>query len=561
MSVRPVSLSGPKGRINNMVDYIDGAAFRQMLLYAAASIQAQKQMVNDLNVFPVPDGDTGTNMSLTMSAAAAELKKHTPQEVGKAAEIAAGALLRGARGNSGVILSLLFRGFSRALKDKAVIDGREFAAALGDGVAAAYNAVMKPAEGTILTVSRRSAKQAAEEAEKNPAAEAVLDETVRAAKIALAETIHQNPVLKKAGVIDAGGKGYVIILEGMLSALRGEAVPVAEAAAPEKERADFAEISGADIRFGYCTEFIAARRTQKSIPLLREFLNRMGDSLVLVDDEEILKVHVHTNNPGAVLEEALTYGPLLTVKVENMREQHSGLLREAGEETAPERRIAPPEKKYGFVSVCAGDGIAAVFRDLGCDGIISGGQTMNPSTEDILKEIDRTPAEIVYVLPNNKNIIMTAQQCQPLSDKRVVVLPTRTIPQGIAAMLAAETEADEETNTAEMTEAFGRVKTLQVTYAARDSVFDGFSINEHDYLALTDEGLFGTDKDLAALFARLAAHIAENPVEFITIYYGENVTAEDAARVSDQFTAACPGAEVSLLEGGQPVYYYMISVE
>lgn len=544
-----------------MREYIDGAAFCQMVLYAAASISSQKQTVNDLNVFPVPDGDTGTNMSLTMGAAAAELEKHTPQEIGKAAELAADALLRGARGNSGVILSLLFRGFSRALKDKSTIDGRDFAAALGDGVAAAYNAVMKPAEGTILTVSRCSAKRAAESAETNPAVEYVLEETIRTANTALDETINQNPVLKKAGVIDAGGKGFVIILEGMLAALRGEPLPQTEETAPEKKRADFSGFSKEDITFGYCTEFIASRKTGKSVPQLREFLNKMGNSLVLVDDDKIIKVHVHTNNPGAVLEEALTYGPLLTVKVENMRQQHSEILEEAADEPQPERIVAPPEKKYGFVSVCAGDGIAAVFNDLGCDGIISGGQTMNPSTEDILKEIDRTPAEIVYVLPNNKNIIMTAQQCLPLTEKHVVVLPTRTVPQGIAAMLAVNADADEETNTAEMTKAFGHVKTIQITYAARDSVFDGFSISEKDYIALLDDALFGTDKDLSSLLSRLASHIGDGSAEFITIYYGEHVSAEDAAAVSDQFTAACPGAEVSLLEGGQPVYYYLISVE
>ena len=551
-----------------MKDFIDGAAFCQMVLYAAASISLHKQAVNDLNVFPVPDGDTGTNMSLTMGAAAAELKKYAPEDIGKSAELAAGALLRGARGNSGVILSLLFRGFSRALKDKTAIDGKEFAAALGDGVAAAYNAVMKPAEGTILTVSRMAAKKAAEAAEADASMESVLTETISAAAAALEETVEQNPVLKKAGVIDAGGKGFVLILEGMLSALQGRPLPQAQEAPARKRQADFSDFSKEDILFGYCTEFIASRETKKPVSQLREFLSRTGDSLVLAEDDQIIKVHVHTNNPGAILEEAMTYGPLLTVKVENMRQQHTEIMEEAEgkpssaqPEPRRDRLVSFPEKRYGFVSVCAGEGISSVFQDLGCDGIVKGGQTMNPSTEDILKEIDRTPAETVYVLPNNKNIIMTAQQCLPLTEKHIVVLPTKTIPQGITAMLSVDADADEETNTAEMTEAFQRVKTIQITYAARDSVFDGSAISEKDYIALIDNALFGTDKDLSALFSRLVSHIAAEPSEFITIYYGEHVAEADALAVSQQFSNACPSAEVSLLNGGQPVYYYLISVE
>ena len=550
-----------------MIQTIDGASFQRMIIHGAAAINAQKEKVNELNVFPVPDGDTGTNMSLTIGAAAAELKKQTPATVGQAASINANALLRGARGNSGVILSLLVRGVSRSLKDNTAIDGAELAAALNEGVSAAYGAVMKPVEGTILTVSRLSAVRATEAAAENSAVDYVLEETIKEGHKALAETINQNPVLKKAGVVDAGGMGYLMILQGMLDCLNGLPLPEAEAeetAAPVRERADFGVFSTEEITFGYCTEFICSRDNDKDPQALRAFLDGMGDSLVLVDDEDIIKVHVHTNHPGRVLEEALTYGALQTVKIENMRNQHNEILAEeiaaaaAGQDAG--RSVAAPERKYGYVAVCAGDGLAAVFGDLGVDGIISGGQTMNPSTEDILREIDRTPAEIVYVLPNNKNIIMAAQQCVDLcEEKQVIVLPTATVPQGIAAMLAADPDSDEPANTQAMTEAFRRVHTSQVTYAARDSEFDGFHIQEGDYLALQENQLFGTEKDLTVLLNALAHAQPQQEAEFITLFYGEDVSEEDAQQALEVFAAACPNAEVSLLSGGQPVYYYMIS--
>ena len=383
-----------------MRDTIDGASFQRMVIHAAASINSRKQEINELNVFPVPDGDTGTNMSLTISTAAAEMKKKAASTVGEAAAMNASALLRGARGNSGVILSLLFRGFSKAVKDKETIDGRDLAVALDWGVAAAYKAVMKPAEGTILTVSRLSAAQAAATARENNSAEAVLQAAIDEGHVALDNTINQNPVLKKAGVVDAGGKGFLVILQGMLDELRGEPMPESadeSASAAPKDRADFESFSTEEIKFGYCTEFICSRDNKKKDPeALRGFLNALGDSLVLVEDDDIIKVHVHTNHPGKVLEEALTYGALQTVKIENMRNQHSEILEEAAQAPAQEEhKAAAPEKPYGFVAVCAGEGVAAVFRDLGADGIISGGQTMNPSTEDILREVDKTPARCV----------------------------------------------------------------------------------------------------------------------------------------------------------------------
>lgn len=547
-----------------MVQNIDAAAFQRMVIHAAAAINAQKQPINDLNVFPVPDGDTGTNMSLTIGAAALEMKKNRYDTVGQAAQGAASALLRGARGNSGVILSLLFRGFAKAIKEKDIMDGRDLALALDFGVSAAYKAVMKPAEGTILTVSRLAAARAAGYAREDDNLEAVLEAAIQEGQAALADTINQNPVLKKAGVVDAGGKGFLVILQGMLDELRGVPIPeAAEESEAPADKAEFGAFSTEEIKFGYCTEFICSRDTKKDPELLRSFLNNLGDSLVLVDDDDIIKVHVHTNDPGLVLQEALTYGALLKVKIENMREQHTEILEEAEhaqQESAPVK--AAPEKKFGYVAVCAGAGLEDVFRDLGVDGLVGGGQTMNPSTEDILKEIDATPAEIVYVLPNNKNIIMAAQQCVALcEDKKVVVLQTKTIPQGIAAMLAADHDATEEDNTSSMTEAFERVYTSEITYAARDSDFDGFAIKQGDYLALEEHQLFGTDRDLDVLLYRLARSERHQEAEFISVFYGEDVTEEQAKRTEKIFAEACPNAEVSLLYGGQPVYYYMISAE
>ena len=547
-----------------MIDIIDGALFQRMVVHAAASINAQKQSINELNVFPVPDGDTGTNMSLTIGTAAAEAKKKPATTVAQAAATNASALLRGARGNSGVILSLLFRGVSKALKDHDTADGVALATALHEGVSAAYKAVMKPAEGTILTVSRLAAKAAAEAAQEQNSAEHVLEAAIAHGQEALAETINQNPVLKKAGVVDAGGKGFLIILQGMLDEMRGIPAPQGgEDDTPKaKDKADFATFETGDITFGYCTEFICSRDTKKDPEALRGFLNALGDSLVLVDDDEIIKVHVHTNHPGRVLEEALTYGALLTVKIENMREQHTEILEEAKETQEEEPGIVPAEKKYGVVAVCAGGGLASVFRDLGVDGIISGGQTMNPSTEDILREIARTPAETVFVLPNNKNIIMAAQQCVGLIEGReVVVIPTRTVPQGISTLLVMDPEGQVQDNVDAMTEAMSHVHTSEVTYAARNSDFDGFAIQEGDYMALSDGQLFGTAKSMEELLENLAQAETQQNAEFINIFYGEDVDEESAGKALALFQRLCPNAEITLLSGGQPVYYYMISAE
>ncbi len=561
------------------MDRIDGTTFQRMILHATAAIDAQKQSINDLNVFPVPDGDTGTNMTLTLSSAAAEARKNPIRSIGKAASSNASALLRGARGNSGVILSLLFRGVARGLRDRDEAGAADFARALQDGVDAAYKAVMKPTEGTILTVSRVASAAAAEQAEKSAGMEEMLESAILAGQGALSETIHQNPVLEKAGVVDAGGKGFLVILQGMLDELRGLPMPArAEDARPAQERADFSALSGADITFTFDTVFIV-RKDERSRDLapFRAYLGSIGDSLVIGEDDEAFKVHVHTDTPGAALSEAQKYGVLELAKIENMRTQYEDMaagrkpqstddldMAEAALESAAERQQSAPagEKKFGAVAVCAGDGMAALFRDLGADGVVSGGQTMNPATEDILREIERIPAGVVYVLPNNKNIIMAAQQCEKLvEDKRVVVLPTRTVPQGVSAMLSLDPEGEEADNTAAMTEALSHVTTTEITYAARSSTFDGVMIAQGDYMALTDGQLFGVERVLSDLLVRLtmARHIQE--AEFVNIYYGQDVPRADAEAARDLFTMACPTAEVTLLAGGQPVYYYLISAE
>ena len=562
-----------------MIQTIDGIQFKHMVLHGAAAITLQKQKINDLNVFPVPDGDTGTNMSLTIGTAATELRKGDTHDLGQAASTTASALLRGARGNSGVILSLLFRGLSKALKGHETADAALLAAAMQEGVASAYGAVMKPAEGTVLTVSRLAAKRAVEAAEENNDVDFILAEAIRVGYDVLAQTTDMNPVLKKAGVVDAGGKGYLLILDGMLSELRGEPMPETEAGEPKEEKADFAAMAAEDITFAFDTVFIV-RKAMADISLepLRTYLNSIGDSLVIGEDDEAFKVHVHTNIPGSALNEAQKYGTLELAKIENMRTQADDLAAgkhvqstddldavEAELESAPAEEtpaVAAPEKKYGFLAVCAGDGLAAVFRDLGADGVVSGGQTMNPSTESILEGVNRIPAETVFVLPNNGNIIMAAQQCAALTEKQVVVIPTKTVPQGITAMMNVDFDApDAQSITDTMTEALTSVTTAQITYAARDSDFDGFAIKEGDYLALEEGKLFGTDSSLDTLLHKLAEDAAGREASFISLYFGEDVTEADAQKAGALFEELCPEAEVAVLSGGQPVYYYIISME
>ena len=543
-----------------MKQIIYGADLRRMIISAAASIEIHKQQLNDLNVFPVPDGDTGTNMSMTINAAASDLRKTEDPNLDKAAKTAASAMLRGARGNSGVILSLLFRGLSKRLKGVEVADGVMWAEALQEGVDAAYKAVMKPAEGTILTVARLAAAKAREAAQENNHIEFVHEAALEEAKIALAGTTDMNPVLKKANVVDAGGKGWVFALEAMLSSMQGNDVIVPEgmAGAEARESADFSDFDTDDITFTYCTEFIIQRENDNDPDKLREFLSSLGDSLVLVDDEEIIKVHVHTNDPGKALHEAIDYGSFVTVKIENMRLQHTEKVMTENEK---EPKIAEPEKALGVVSVCAGAGLADVFSNLGTDGIISGGQTMNPSTQDILEAVNKVPAETVFVLPNNKNIIMAAEQVDALTPKKVIVIPSKTVPQGVTAMLNFNPEGSIEENVEAMTECLATVDTMQITYAARNSDFDGYDIHEGDYLALYGSALFGTSQDIKVLLKSLAQKVRDDGKEYVTIYYGADVKEKHAQKTADLFAEICPDADVNLLYGGQPVYYYMISAE
>lgn len=549
-----------------MTRTIDGALFRRMLLSAAAAVELHRQPINELNVFPVPDGDTGTNMSMTLNAAADELRKHSGLTLTKYADSVASAMLRGARGNSGVILSLLFRGIGKSLKGLESCDGIQLAAALQNGVEAAYKAVMKPTEGTILTVARVSAADAADAAEE--CFEAALEIAVNSARAALAETVHQNPVLEKAGVVDAGGKGWLYVLEAMLSVARGEDIVLPDGMEQTKEQADFTEFDTEEITFAFDTVFIV-RKAYEDIDLtpLRAYLDTIGDSIVIGEDDEAFKVHVHTNIPGDALTEAQKYGALELAKIENMQMQHDDLAagRQARstddleqEEEAP---IAPAEKKYGIVSVCAGEGLASVFRELGADRIIQGGQTMNPSTQDILEQINRTPSEIVFVFPNNKNIIMAAEQTIPLTEKQVVVIPSKTIPQGITALLSFDPDAETDDAVAAMTEAMGNVTTMQITYAARDSDFDGHDIHAGEYLALYGSALFGSGEDVNALLRGLAEKLREEAREYITVFYGADTTQEQAEAAAAVFAEVCSDAEISVVNGGQPVYYYLISAE
>ena len=576
-----------------MRDYIDAAAFKEMVLCADAALHSNIQIINELNVFPVPDGDTGTNMGLTVNNAATELRKRSFDNVAAVADCVAGAMLRGARGNSGVILSLLFRGIARRLKGTETAGPVEFAGAMGDGVEAAYKAVMKPAEGTILTVSRLAAVAANKAAGEGAGLEETLQSAISAGAEALEDTVNLNPVLKKAGVVDAGGKGYLVILEAFLASLRGEVVSGKPVSVQEQE---------SDMPWGegevdvpekniFDTVYVV-RKKDPNVDLmpLRLYLDSIGDSLVISDDDEIFKVHVHTDIPGAALTESQKYGDLDIAKIENMRLQALDILagRKAnttddlaavdreltamegatavtGEEPKAEPaepEIAEPEKEYGVVAVCAGEGIATLFqRDLGVDQIVTGGQTMNPSTDDILKAVNRTPASTVFVLPNNKNIIMAAEQAVPLTEKKVIVLPTKTIPQGVAAMLNFVVDEPEESLVGAMGEAIGKVHTAMVTYAARDSEFDGHSIHAGEYLALLDGALIGSYANIKTLFKELSWAFDDFHPEFINIYYGEDVKLEEANAAAETITGNFPEAEVSVIDGGQPVYYYMISVE
>ena len=561
---------------------INGKTLRDAFISAANHITANRQTVDELNVFPVPDGDTGTNMSMSISAAARELSLLTELDPGvdKIADTAASALLRGARGNSGVILSLLFRGFARALKGINEMSGANLADALASGVDSAYKAVMKPTEGTILTVSRVAAETAKEALRETDDVIAVFEAAIDGGRQALAQTPELLPILKKAGVVDAGGQGLIYIYDAMLAVFRGGDIissGAAEAVRPKAEaggRNVSAEFEG-EITFTYCTEFIVKRNPGCVInPLkLRAALESIGDSVVVVDDERIIKVHVHTDSPNKALGNGLKFGQLINIKIDNMRDQHEqaaaenarAKAAEAGGAVEDDSAVtvpAAPEKQYGFVSVAAGAGLQELFHDLGADKIVNGGQTMNPCTEDILKAIEETPSEVVFVLPNNKNIIMAAEQAIPLSQKQVFVLHTHSIPMGMAAMLAFDPDISPEENVMAMREASLGVGTGQITFAARDSDFDNKKIKEGEILALENGRLSFTETNIINAAFKLVRSLYKKDSSFITLIYGEGVTQEQADALAQAIRPkVSKETEIAVVYGGQPVYYFIISVE
>ena len=562
---------------------ISGAQLKNAIISGSNNISKYKKQINELNIFPVPDGDTGTNMSMTIGAAAEEIQRlEDTATAAQAAKKAASSMLRGARGNSGVILSLLFRGISKGLEGKEEISAEDLVAALELGVDEAYKAVMKPTEGTILTVARVAGERAREALELGSDPVQVWDAACMGAADALEETPELLPVLKKAGVVDAGGQGLCLIFEGMLSVFRSGIV--LESGLSEEERAQetaefFRNVAAefdSEINFTYCTEFVVGRdpEIQKDPLDLRLFLETIGDCVVVVDDEEIIKTHVHTENPGDALQYALQYGQLLTVKIENMKEQHRKAAEEneaqkaaaAALEPQPERAALErqePTEEMGFISVAAGDGLKSLFLDLGCANVVSGGQTMNPSTEDLLEAVLATPAKKVFVLPNNKNIIMAAEQTAPLAtDREVIVIPTRTIPQGLSAMLAYDPDADADANKETMLEAAGNVDTGLVTFAARDSEYGGHTIRHGDILGLKNGKLEYIEKDPVSACVRVTRSLATKRTSFVTLIYGEGITqeqAEDAKRRLEEKLHS--DVEITLVNGGQPVYYFIISVE
>ena len=548
---------------------MNGNTLRDAIISGANNITNNRQAVDELNVFPVPDGDTGTNMSMTINNAVRELAKCEGKTASEIADITASALLRGARGNSGVILSLLFRGFAKGLKGKDELDAEGLANAMSLGVEAAYKAVMKPTEGTILTVARVASEQARKAYKAGKSTIEVFETIITAGNDALASTPEILPVLKKAGVVDAGGKGFMVIMEGMYSVLKDGVMIESANTESKSESAQKSASTGSsydtEITFTYCTEFIINRESDNEPKVLRAYLETIGDCVVVVDDEEIIKVHVHTNNPGKAIEKAITFGPLVNIKIENMRDQHERVKHDSAAEAESEELVSVAiEKKYGFVSVAAGEGLENLFTELGADIVVSGGQTMNPSTDDILKAIEATPAEYVFVYPNNKNIIMAAEQAIPLSSRKVIVIPTRTIPQGITSMLSFNPDDDSETNAINMTAACKNVSTGSITFAARDSSFDGYNIKEGELLALDNGKISFVEKpdQLMKCVTKLTKSLCKKDTSFVTLIYGCDIKTSTAERIASSVRdSLSKGIEVNLIRGDQPVYYFLISVE
>ena len=539
---------------------ISGKLLRDAVISGANNIYNHRQAVDELNVFPVPDGDTGTNMSMTIKNAVGELK-NTPDgaTAGEVAKKAASAMLRGARGNSGVILSLIFRGLSKGLSGKETASAADLSAALKIGVDAAYKSVMKPTEGTILTVAREGYENTVS-AVGDDAAE-FLKKYIEEAKVSLEKTPELLPALKKAGVVDAGGMGFIVILEGMLAVISGGAMIESE---DEVRPAAPAAVAAAEeeVKFAYSVDFSVQRNTSKDVSALRAYLETIGDCVVVVDDEELIKANVHTDHPGKAIEEGLKFGELTKVKIENMREQHKSLIKADKAVQSNKKAPVEPTKDTGFVAVAAGAGIEALFKDLGVDNVVRGGQTMNPSTEDILEAVEQTPAQNVFVLPNNKNIIMAAEQAVKLADRNVCVLQTRTIPQGISAMMNYDPDGDFKTNRSAMTEAIDNVASGQITFAVRDSEYDGHKIKQGEILAMDNGKIVFTEKNLTKALIKLTKRLVTSASSYITVMYGSDVSDEDANEAYEALRAKISGdIDIVLVNGGQPVYYYIISVE
>ena len=546
-------------------EFIDASKLREMILSATQFLDKHKQAVNALNVFPVPDGDTGTNMSLTMLAAAKEVQGARSDSMAEVVNALASGALKGARGNSGVILSQLFRGFARALQDRREITTSDYAEAMQAGVDTAYKAVMKPVEGTILTVARVTAEEARKIARVQKDFNEFYKEIIKVAKRVLDKTPDMLPVLKQAGVVDAGGMGLLYIMIGASHALKGsfELDGAMMATEPYPASPKLEVQPQEDIEYGYCTEFLIRNLypyvEKGDEENLRERLAKLGDSVLVVRDDDMIKVHVHTNMPGKVLQLGLRYGELSSIKIDNMREQHRHVNEFDEEGGAPQDDVF--EKQFGVIAVAMGDGISSIFKDLAVDFVVEGGQTMNPSIDDLLKAIEKVKAKEIFILPNNSNIILSASQAQQISDKKIHVIPSKSIPQGIAAMLAFNPDVDAETNVQRMTDALSSVKTGQVTYAVRDSNFDGMSIQKGDILGLIDGKISVVGKDINEVTRELIDNMVDDESEIITLYYGEQVNAQDAEAIADFASRRYPDVEVEVHLGGQPLYYYIISVE
>ena len=552
-----------------VINTIDGKMLQKMFLAGAQNLEAKKEYINELNVFPVPDGDTGTNMTMTIMAAAKEVSAIEAPTMESLAKAISGGSLRGARGNSGVILSQLFRGFTKGIKEYEEINVSIAAAAFQRAVETAYKAVMKPKEGTILTVARGGAERALELAEETDDLVYFLDEVIKHMKVVLDQTPEMLPVLKEAGVVDSGGEGLLTVMKGCYDALLGKEIDFA-AIAPAAKPADSAsvssgEISSADIKFGYCTEFIimVEKEYNEQTELdFKAYLESIGDSIVVVSDEDIVKVHVHTNDPGLAIQRALTYGSLTKMKIDNMREEHNEKVVREAEKAAEQAKKEEPRKEYGFISVSAGDGLSEIFKGLGVDYLIEGGQTMNPSTEDMLNAIDKVNADTIYVLPNNKNIILAAEQAKHLTeDKKIVVIPSKTIPQGIAAIINFMPDKSAADNTAAMEEGMAAVKSGSVTYAVRDTSIDGKIIRENDMMGIGDTGILAVGPDLIDTTLELIDCLTDEDSELISLYYGADVSEEDADLLAEMIAEKYPEVEVEVNFGGQPIYYYLLSVE